>query len=228
MSVRCPVHTPVRTPTYGLPLSQSDQGIRCVFQSVYNKYSYAATNISGSLFIGNRAKTFGGAIYHMTKDLHVKTSSFKNNTTYGLSEHLGAGGAIFTQGSRKITIQSSCFERNEAFGNKAGYGGAIFSDTITKLLVPDIVEKYSTGNKAKVNGGPIFHHKGELRIETSLFKHNTAFGYSGTSTCGAIMSDGTIIIIKSSLFECNIAHGGMVVLYVYKYHYHYTMQGASI
>ena len=35
--VRCPVHTPVRTPIYGLLLSQSDQRIRSVFQSVYNK-----------------------------------------------------------------------------------------------------------------------------------------------------------------------------------------------
>ena len=34
--VRCPVHTPVRTPMYGLPLNQSDQRIRSVFQSVYN------------------------------------------------------------------------------------------------------------------------------------------------------------------------------------------------
>ena len=34
--VRSPVHTPVRTPTYGLPLTQSDQRIRSVFQSVYN------------------------------------------------------------------------------------------------------------------------------------------------------------------------------------------------
>ena len=31
-----PVHTPVRTAMYGLPLSQSDQRIRSVFQSVYN------------------------------------------------------------------------------------------------------------------------------------------------------------------------------------------------
>ena len=37
VSVQCPVHTPVRTPMYGLPLNQSDQRIRCVFQSVYNK-----------------------------------------------------------------------------------------------------------------------------------------------------------------------------------------------
>ena len=29
--VRCPVHTPVRTPMYGLPLNQSDQRIRSVF-----------------------------------------------------------------------------------------------------------------------------------------------------------------------------------------------------
>ena len=38
--VLCPVHTPVLTPTYGLPLNQSDQRIRSVFQSVYNKYLY--------------------------------------------------------------------------------------------------------------------------------------------------------------------------------------------
>ena len=40
MLVRCPVHTPVRTPMYGLPLGQSDQRIRCVFESVYNNYKY--------------------------------------------------------------------------------------------------------------------------------------------------------------------------------------------
>ena len=34
--VRCPVHTPVRVPMYRLPLSQSDQRIRSVFQSGYN------------------------------------------------------------------------------------------------------------------------------------------------------------------------------------------------
>ena len=38
--VRCLVHTPVRTPTYGLPLSQSDQRIRSVFQSVYDNAEY--------------------------------------------------------------------------------------------------------------------------------------------------------------------------------------------
>ena len=38
--VRCSVHTPVRTPMYGLPLSQSDQRIRSVVQSVYNNTSY--------------------------------------------------------------------------------------------------------------------------------------------------------------------------------------------
>ena len=34
--VCCPVHTPVRTPMHGLPLSQLDQRIRSIFQSVYN------------------------------------------------------------------------------------------------------------------------------------------------------------------------------------------------
>ena len=35
--VRCPVHTPVSTPMYGLPLNQSDQRIRSVFWSVYSE-----------------------------------------------------------------------------------------------------------------------------------------------------------------------------------------------
>ena len=38
MLVRYPVHTPVRTPMYGLPLSQSGQRIRSAFQSVYENY----------------------------------------------------------------------------------------------------------------------------------------------------------------------------------------------
>ena len=40
MLVRCLVHTPVRTPMYGLPLSQPDQRIHFVFQSVHNKMQY--------------------------------------------------------------------------------------------------------------------------------------------------------------------------------------------
>ena len=40
MLVRCLVHTPVRTPMYGLSLSQSDQRIRSVFQSVHNNIGY--------------------------------------------------------------------------------------------------------------------------------------------------------------------------------------------
>ena len=35
-SVYTPVHTPVGTPMYGLPFSQSDQRMPSVFQSVYN------------------------------------------------------------------------------------------------------------------------------------------------------------------------------------------------
>ena len=41
--VRCSVHTPVRTPMYGLPLRQSDQRIFSVSQSVYNNVDYSIT-----------------------------------------------------------------------------------------------------------------------------------------------------------------------------------------
>ena len=36
MLVRCLAHTPVRTPMFRLPLSQSNQRLRFVFQLVYN------------------------------------------------------------------------------------------------------------------------------------------------------------------------------------------------
>ena len=49
--VRCPVHTPVRTPTYGLPLSQSDERIRSVFQSVYNKDTNKLITINYQQFL---------------------------------------------------------------------------------------------------------------------------------------------------------------------------------
>ena len=39
--VRCPVHTPFSTPMYGLHLSQSDQGIGPLFQSVYSNRKYS-------------------------------------------------------------------------------------------------------------------------------------------------------------------------------------------
>ena len=40
--VRC---RPVHTPMYGLPLSESDQRIRSVFQSVYNKKEYSISHL---------------------------------------------------------------------------------------------------------------------------------------------------------------------------------------
>ena len=45
--VRYPVHTLVRTPMYGLTLNQSNQRIRSIFQSVYNKRKYQISEIAG-------------------------------------------------------------------------------------------------------------------------------------------------------------------------------------
>ena len=41
VSIGCPIHTPVHKPMYGLPISQSDQRILSLFQSVYNKKSHS-------------------------------------------------------------------------------------------------------------------------------------------------------------------------------------------
>ena len=49
--VRYPVHKPVRTRMYGLPLSQSDQRIRSVFQSVYNN-SKSDISLIASVILG--------------------------------------------------------------------------------------------------------------------------------------------------------------------------------
>ena len=60
--VRYPVHTPVRTPMYGLPLSQSDQRIHSVFQSVYNKKQNNLSLISFEKFY--RQNDISDSDYH--------------------------------------------------------------------------------------------------------------------------------------------------------------------
>ena len=57
MLVRYSVHTPVRTPMYGLPLSQSDQRIRSVFQSV-SRSVYSNTLYCRNTRILGWTKTF--------------------------------------------------------------------------------------------------------------------------------------------------------------------------
>ena len=59
--VRCLVHTPVCTPMYGLPLSQSDRRILSVFQSVHNEEFHRVKNIPATL-TGPMYRSYRGSI----------------------------------------------------------------------------------------------------------------------------------------------------------------------
>ena len=70
MLVSCPVHTPARTPTYGLPLSQSDQRICSEFQSVYSNVLVYGL---GSYLVS----TFQSSCVYLVKDLTYKMQQSK-------------------------------------------------------------------------------------------------------------------------------------------------------
>ena len=79
--VRCPVHTPVRTPMYELSLSQSDQRIRCVFQSVYNKDKYQLiSRLTDQLLHNSLGKECPAAFRHYLSWLSILSNVLRINT----------------------------------------------------------------------------------------------------------------------------------------------------
>ena len=190
----------------------------------------SVTDISGSIFIGNKAKYFGGAICHWKANLFIKTSSFVNNSAFS---SYARGGAIFTIGL-KLIIQSSFFPSN-AVGNRYAaktLGGAAYAES----LIVEILNCFFKRNKAITAGGALCTSAKKVVIRSSQFEYNAPVGryntikmggggiyvtYSSiaeisncsfkgnvaTSAGGALYMDGKKLVIKCSLFENNTVFG---------------------
>ncbi len=137
------------------------------YRAIYKGRFGSQLELQRCEFIGNGAKTDGGAIFNSNR-LTIEDTTFEAN-------HSDAtGGAIFNEGT--LVIEGSTFERNTA----GAYGGAVVNDTQGTFFARNST---FSGNSAFVGGG-VVTAKAEYAIFASCtFAENTSF-YSGSALFG--------------------------------------------
>lgn len=175
-------------------------------------YNDGKSKISGSEFISNESKNYGGALFNSNKAIMtVDTSEFKDNKS-------SDGGAVNNEG--QITLTGSTFNNNTSTiyggairnistgfnpdgtplnadltiagskfeGNSSGSGGAVYNNGIARISNTEF-----KSNKVNVYGGAIYNEiKGSLLLEDSVFENNES--QSG----GALANSGITSVIDSS------------------------------
>ena len=177
--------------------------------------------IANSIFIGNRAGGYGGAVYVDGGSISVQNSSFLFNSV-GLPHSRGGwesevfGGAIAVNdiSSNSVTINQSNF-----IANSATTGGGIFISRSYRAT-PDnldisIAESSFHNNEARQNRGGGIYISGErfhITLHQSSFINNTAKRNRGGGI--HISGERTRITLHQSSFINNTAGGSGGGMYV--------------
>ncbi|GBR73062.1 hypothetical protein NO1_0514 [Candidatus Termititenax aidoneus] len=140
----------------------------------------------------------GGAIFNNSL-LTVDQTIFQNNSADGYSTNSG-GGAIFNNGS--TTLNKTIFIGNRLAKSGNGAGGAIYNKGV--LYGADLT---ISGNSAN-NGGSICVSNGDLYLERSLFRGNTA-----TQNGGAIYIINSKSNLINNIFDYNKAANNAGAIY---------------
>jgi predicted outer membrane repeat protein len=161
--------------------------------------------INATVFDGNDAPGFGGAIYFQSpggasRTLDIAFTSFLNN---GQSAVFG-GGAILQDGTGAITIRRSLFRQNGAASVAAG--GAIRSANADAVL---IIESGFYGNVANSGGAISISGNGLSRIVASSFVENSARGVAVETDFGGGAIDMSLgaLTVENSTFAANAIYG---------------------
>ncbi|WP_298501046.1 C1 family peptidase [uncultured Methanobrevibacter sp.] len=138
----------------------------CTFTDNYATYGgaiymiYGTLDVSNSVFIGNSAYSYGGAIAcDYANKVTISKSKFYNSSSL-----IDAGGAIY--------IKDSEFSGNtlEFVNSSANYGGAI---TTLKTTV-DLSNIHCLNSSAVFDGGAIYHMYGNFTLTGSNLQYNHA------------------------------------------------------
>lgn len=159
--------------------------------AIYNKGNLTVT---GGSFSGNAAlvsgdtQGVGGAIANSKGTLTVTDVAFSgNHSTHG-------GGAIYSNGSKPLTVKGGSFENNIAGYTSVGEEAA--------AAAVAVAEAATKGG----NGGAIFAGEGTtLSVEGTTFSGNQAIGSNDSGFGGAISSAATNATVKDATFENNQA-----------------------
>jgi autotransporter family porin len=177
-------------------------------------------SVASCTFKGNTANNTAGAIYNDGTLTINKSTFIYNKSIYD------AAGAIYNDGT--LIVNNSIFDHNTVCGvagTNGAPGGAIFSNTGTKLTVNNSTFNYNTVNGGL--GGAISAHgrsiltnctfnfntatlwggaidtTGILTITNTIFNHNTV----SVGGAGAIINMGGTLTITNSTFQNNAANG---------------------
>ena len=165
-------------------------------------YQNSILSMTNSIFTGNTAAKYGGAIYNLgkatltnvyysyntgfegacifsSKNLDVNTNTFKNNRAYSV-----AGAVDNYHGISNLN--NSTFLNNYA----NIFGGAVYNDNQYSSdkcnSIVNIQGCNFTNNKANISGGAIHNNHGTLNVSKSKLANNLATQYGGaiTNYCG--------------------------------------------
>jgi predicted outer membrane repeat protein len=150
----------------------------------------AQLNVLNCRFIGNRAGSFGGAIYAEGR-VRISRSYFAEN-------HAKYGGAMSASGEMNISY-------SEFANNVAGsFGGAIITGTLNADPPELIVGSSFHNNASNIGGALSIHGPKTIEIVNSTFSGNTAQNYGG----GIAAEEATLIITNTTIVRNFAAQSG--------------------
>jgi predicted outer membrane repeat protein len=159
--------------------------------------------VQDSVFVGNSASSYGGAIHAGSLVLlDIQGSTFAANSAYNLENYGDGGGAILVEIGGQLRVHGSTFAGNAATGTSCG---AIF---VGPAAQGDISGSTFAGNSAMLDGGAICAYaNAKLHIRGSSFTANNAPRRGGAIFIG---SDGLLSIHRSSLTQHVAPTGGAI------------------
>ena len=152
--------------------------------------------IESSDFLRNNSITVnvnqGGGALFISGDAVINNSSFSSNVhSNSTTNSTNGGGAIYVKGS--LTVNAASFTMNNAAGNGASRGGAIYADVSTV----DIIDSLFRNNRAVNNGGAVtLAGRCIATITSTNFENNTSTQAYG----GAIYAQGTLTITSNYFY----------------------------
>ncbi|MBQ9964077.1 MAG: right-handed parallel beta-helix repeat-containing protein [Clostridia bacterium] len=190
--------------------------------------------VDNSHFIGNAAKSYGGAIYNTVNngkdgyDVTIRNSEFSQNqatshggaiysssgarlsVTYSMfteNTSEASGGAVYVTGGGLLDASVVTFHKNTATTN----GGALVFTATAPTMATGVLNRITATENTAKNGGFLYAGSSDVRLYNSTLQSN-----SSTSNGGAVaMYDGASGGIYSTTFDQNAsgANGGALFLY---------------
>ena len=164
-------------------------------------------DIKNSVFENNVANNSGGAIYLVVSNpdgivATIADTRFENNGQWigAPGTTTGTGGAILINGTKDT--ESFDIVDTHFFDNVAAFGGAIdLSNSAGTIARTGFVGNESTFHAAALN-----IIRSDVRIEQSLFRHNSA-----GSLAGGIYNRASALVVQNSTFSENDASSGAAI-----------------